>query len=174
MNFRLFPALFLALAVTVLLPARSHAQELSPATEAMLKSESLGGLKLGLPAKAVLQQLGKPASESPLLLQEADGTYVQHWEYPAQGLSLWMTSGSKKSGAKSIAAITATAGCKLATKAGCKIGSPESSVRKAYGAHQSKEDIEPGQFVAGSIYGGIIFDFKKGKVTRIFMGAAAE
>ena len=31
-----------------------------------------------------------------------------------------------------------------------------------------------GQFVAGSIYGGIIFNFAKGKVSRIFLGAAAE
>ena len=140
----------------------------------MLKGESLGGLKLGLAAKAVLKQLGKPESESKLQLQDADGIYVQQWEYPAQGLSLWMTSGAKKSGAKSIAAITAFAGCKLATRAGCKIGSPESTVRKAYGVHESKDEITAGQLIAGSIYGGIIFNFTKGKVSSIFLGAAAE
>jgi len=174
MNSRLYPALCLAIAVTVFVQPHSHSQEMSPATEAMLKGESLGGLKLGLAAKAVLKQLGKPERQSEVQMQEADGTYVQQWEYPAQGLSLWMTSGEKKSGAKSIAAITASAGCKLATKAGCKIGSPESTVRKAYGVHESRDDITAGQLIAGSIYGGIIFNFTKGKVSGIFLGAAAE
>jgi hypothetical protein len=174
MNSRIFLALCLALTTAILLQPRSYSREPSPATEAMLKGESLGGLKLGLAATAVLKQLGKPESQSKLSLQEADGTYVQHWEYPVQGLSLWMTSGAKKSGVKSISAITAFTGCKLATKAGIKIGSPESAVRKAYGTHESKDDVQAGQLVAGSVYGGIIFNFTKGKVSGIFLGAAAE
>ncbi len=173
MNPRFF-AFCLATAVFVFAPSLSRAQATNPAIEAMLKSENLGGLKLGLPEKEVLKQLGKPESQSKISLQEADGAYVQKWEYPAQGLSLELTSGEKKNGAKTIASITASAGCKLATKEGCKIGSPESAVRKAYGAHESKEDRKAEQLVAGSIYGGIIFDFKGGKVSRIFFGAVAE
>jgi hypothetical protein len=33
---------------------------------------------------------------------------------------------------------------------------------------------EPGTYVVGSIYGGIIFNFENGRVSRIFLGAAAE
>ena len=29
-------------------------------------------------------------------------------------------------------------------------------------------------FIAGSIFGGVMFNFEKGKVSRIFIGAAAE
>lgn len=33
---------------------------------------------------------------------------------------------------------------------------------------------EEGHFIAGSIYGGLMFDFEGGKVRSIFLGAAAE
>jgi hypothetical protein len=37
------------------------------------------------------------------------------------------------------------------------------------------EDSQPGvQFVAGSIYGGLIFTINQGRVEKIFLGAAAE
>jgi hypothetical protein len=46
---------------------------------------------------------------------------------------------------------------------------------KAYIREYQKEESETGKtFVAGSIYGGVIFGFKKGKVTQIFIGSAAE
>ena len=47
------------------------------ATEAMLRRESLGGLRLGLPEKDVLKLLGPPAKRGELGFQEADGNYVQ-------------------------------------------------------------------------------------------------
>jgi len=66
-------------------------------------------------------------------------------------------------------------GCKLATRRGIKIGDTVAAVRKAYG---DVEDKSRGQsrdsFVAGSLYGGVIFDLKDGKVTQIFIGASAE
>ncbi len=142
--------------------------------EAFLKSEQLGGLKLGMPEKDVLKLLGDPKKKSTLVHQEADGTWVQNWEYPAAGLSLVMGA-EKKGGAKTIAIITATAPCTLATKAGIKIGSPAVEVSKAYKKHLDKENPPTAtSIVAGSIYGGVIFTLEKGKVTQIFIGAAAE
>jgi hypothetical protein len=47
-------------------------------------------------------------------------------------------------------------------------------VRKAYAAFADGESSSEGSFVVGSIYGGIIFSFEKGKVSGIFFGAAAE
>lgn len=71
--------------------------------------------------------------------------------------------------------ITAGARCKLATTRGIKIGSTEAEVRKAYQDVENKEESEAGKsFVAGSIYGGVIFTLEKGRVVEIFMGAAAE
>lgn len=74
-----------------------------------------------------------------------------------------------------IESITLTSPCTLATKQGIRIGSTEQEVRKAYRKDWNREDSASSEnFVAGSIYGGIIFQFQDGKVTRIFLGAAAE
>jgi hypothetical protein len=143
-------------------------------TEAFLKSEGLGGLKLDLPEKDVLKLLGKPEKKGALALQEADGMWVQDWEYPKAGLSITMGA-EKKAGAKSIARITATERCTLETKAGIKIGSTAAEVTKAYKSHLEKENPPTSKLITvGSIYGGILFTLEKGKVTRIFFGAAAE
>jgi len=145
------------------------------ATETMLRTESLGGLRLELPEKDVLKLLGPPAKRSALVLQEADGNYVQDWHYPQKGIDLQMSAGGKKSGAKTVASITASAPCPFATKKGIKIGDTESAARKAYAEYADRESgNEPGSFVVGSIYGGIIFNFTSGKVSKIFFGAAAE
>jgi hypothetical protein len=152
-----------------------RAQEMSKATQALLEAENLGGLRLDLSEKETLKLLGKPSKQGKLVKQEADGTYVQDWYFPAKGIELTMTTGGTKTGAKKIVNITAFAPCTLATKLGLKIGSPESAVRKAYAVHVDRDSpAEPGTFVVGSIYGGMIFHFEKGQVSRIFIGAAAE
>lgn len=152
-----------------------RAQEMSKATQALLAAENLGGLRLDLSERDTLKLLGKPAKQGQLVKQGADGTYVQDWHFPAKGIELTMTTGGTKTGAKKIVSITASAPCTLATKLGLKIGSPESAVRKTYAAHVDRDSpVEPGIFVVGSIYGGMIFHFEKGKVSRIFIGAAAE
>jgi hypothetical protein len=144
------------------------------ATEAMLRTESLGGLRLGMREKAVLKLLGPPAKRGESVLQEADGNYVQDWHYPDKGIDLSMSAGEKKSGVKTIANITASAPCTFATRKGVKIGDAESAARKAYAEHVDRETSADRALVVGSIYGGIIFNFTKGKVSRIFFGAAAE
>lgn len=140
-----------------------------------LDDDTLGGLKLGQTAAEVSQRLGKPESKGKNVEWAATGDWVQDWKYPAQGLVLGMGS-STKDGAKTILTITAKAGCKLATSRGIKIGSSAAEVRKAYGDVEARDEAPstPTSFVAGSIYGGIIFSLKAGKVESIFYGAAAE
>jgi hypothetical protein len=139
-----------------------------------LKSEQLGSLKLGMGEKDVLKLLGKPKKKGDLILQEADGMWIQEWEYPSEGLSILMNA-EKKAGAKAIASIKASAPCTLTTKAGIKIASAAAAVAKAYAHHLDKENPPTAKhLVVGTIYGGIIFDFENGKVTSIFIGAAAE
>ena len=146
------------------------------ATEKMLREENLGGLRLEMAEKQVIKLVGKPKKQGKLEMWEAIGSYMQEWSYPDKGLELQMTTGVKKTGPREVFMITAKKGCKLATKGGIKIGSTEEEVRKIYGPFEDKENPPQGegQFVAGSLYGGIIFDFKDGKVSRIFFGAAAE
>jgi len=167
---RLFFCFLLALVGARTASAADHS-----ATEAFLSKESLGNLRLEQPAKDVLKMLGKPDKEGKLILQAADGNYVQTWRYPSKGIELVMSAGGTKSGAKTVAAITATTPCGLATQQGIKIGSSESAARRAYAAYADHDSrATPGAFVVGSVYGGIIFHFEHGKVSRIFFGAAAE
>ena len=137
-------------------------------------NEGLGKLKLGQPAAKVIEVLGTPKSKGKDQLWEAIGEWVQDWEFPAQGLTIAMTS-NDKGGAKTIHSLTAKSGCPLATARGIKVGSTEASARTAYQDVEDKEQPKREHtFVAGSIYGGVIFTFKAGKVSEIFIGAAAE
>jgi hypothetical protein len=143
-------------------------------TDAVLRAESLGGLRINLPEKDVLRLLGQPEKRGELVFQAADGNYVEDWHYPEKGIDLSI-SGEKKTGPKTIVSIIASGPCTLTTRKGIKIGSKESAVRRAYAMFADRNaSAEPGTYVVGSIYGGIIFNFENGKVSRIFFGAAAE
>jgi hypothetical protein len=142
--------------------------------EKMFEGDSLGSLELGQSAADVTKALGKPASKGKDVEWEAIGEWVQEWRYPKQGLTLAMNS-AKKGGAKTILNITAVAPCELATSRGIRIGSTEAAVIKAYRDVQNKEEGTVGElFVAGSVYGGVLFHLESGKVVQIFIGAAAE
>lgn len=144
------------------------------AGEKSVDQEAFGKLTLGQKGEDILRFLGKPESKGKDANWEAIGQWVQEWKYPAQGLTLHMASG-KRGGAKTLLNISASAGCALTTARGIGIGSSETAVRKAYGALEEKSESKRGEtFVAGSIYGGVIFQFKVGKVAEIFIGAAAE
>lgn len=144
------------------------------AEDKLLEGESLGKITLGQKADQLASLIGKPDSKGRDTMWEAVGEWVQEWRFDAQGLKLNMAS-EKKGGVKTVSSITAAAPCKLATARGIKIGSTESEVRKAYQNVEDKEQSIAGEtFVAGSIYGGVIFTIKQGKVVQIFIGAAAE
>ena len=65
--------------------------------------------------------------------------------------------------------------CSLATKGGIRIGSTREEVLDAYKDIWNREDSETfGGFIAGSIYGGLMFRFTDGRVSEMFFGAAAE
>jgi len=136
--------------------------------------ESVGKLRPDLSEKEIKQIIpGKP-TRGPENLWGADVEYHQEWKYPAAGITLGM-SGKKKGGPKSIERITITSPSKLQTLKGIRIGSTEAEVNEAYGRFRNAEDSEHFNcFVAGSIFGGVMFNFQQGKVNRIFIGAAAE
>jgi len=58
-------------------------------------------------------------------------------------------------------------------------GSPKEEVIKAYADYKTEKEqaghlSESGdKHLVGSIYGGMIFDFEEGNVSRIFLGASA-
>lgn len=141
---------------------------------ALMKNESLGKLKIDLPASEVIKLLGKPARKSELQYWGADGRYHQDWYYPDRGITLNLVSATKNK-PQTIASIKIVSPCSLETKRGIGIGSSVNDVISAYEKEQESEtSISSQHFVAGSIYGGLIFSFNNGYVSEIFLGAAAE
>jgi hypothetical protein len=139
----------------------------------LLEEERIGAFSLGLSEKEVVNNLNCPVLYGKNQLWEADGLYHQEWTYVNCGLILDMTS-SDKNGTKSIESITLMAPGKLKTRYGVGIGSTEKEVMEIYKNYKNKVHSSENIFVAGSIYGGVIFTFEEGKVVNIFIGAAAE
>jgi hypothetical protein len=143
------------------------------ANEFPYAKEQIGRLHLGLAAKEVTQIIPGQPTRGPEELWGADGEYHQEWKYPKAGITLGMVS-EKKAGLKTIDSMTITSPSKLQTQRGIGIGSNAAEVAKTYGPFRNAEDSTPERFVAGSNFGGVIFSFQQGKVSRIFIGAAAE
>lgn len=168
---RSIAAIVLAVVALVSSPACATAAD---ETFDVLKAESLGKVKHEDKEKVVLKLFGQPKSKGSDELWEATGEWVQEWRYPEQGIELQMAS-KKKGGTKAVSIIKGLSNCKFATARGIKIGSSLAEVRKAYGDVEEKDDPKNDEvFVAGSVYGGVIFTLKQKKVVEIFIGAGAE
>ena len=140
---------------------------------ALLREERIGDLRISLSEGEVQKTIHCTLKRGPEQLWGADGAYHQEWEYVGCGITLGMVS-EKKGASKSIESITLVSPSILSTKRGIRIGSTEQEVMKTYKPYWNREESGHGSFVAGSIYGGLIFHFENGKVSRIFLGAAAE
>ena len=140
----------------------------------VMREESLGELKINLSAQQVIQLLGNPTQKGQVEFWAGDALYHQYWYYPNQGITLSMASETEK-GQQNIGFIKLVSPSRLPTKRGIKIGSSIEEVSLAYAKEKDQEMSIPDQtFIAGSIYGGLIFTFDKGRVIEIFLGAAAE
>lgn len=163
----------LCLLAIVSAPASAQ-QKTEDDTFKLMKSETIGTLRLGMTAAQLGQAVPAKPARGADQRWEADGQYHQKWTYRAQGLQLTMVS-EKKGGPKTVEMIDCAARCTLKSARGIGLGSTLADVQKAYAAEFNKEDSKlPGLFVAGSIYGGLILKFKGGKVSGMFLGAAAE
>ena len=99
--------------------------------------------------------------------------WVTQWDWPVRGVTLVLDSDTQ-AGPFSIAAITIHAPCAYKTNKNVGVGSARAEVEKAYGAAVNQEESGAESIVVGSTYGGVIFTIADGKVSEIFVGAAAE
>lgn len=141
----------------------------------LMKEESLGELRIDLPAVEVIQLIGHPKRKGERVVWGADGLAHQDWYYDDRGIIINMASLETEPESESISSLKLISPCNLKTKRGISIGSSLSEVQLAYGNEQDKEtSIAEQSFIAGSIYGGLIFTLENGYVSEIFLGAAAE
>jgi hypothetical protein len=155
-------------------PRTAEPRRSAPTAAFSDSSERLGALRLGLPAAEVIQALGQPASRGPIEKWGATGQLHQEWRYPAQGITVDLVADTE-TGPQTVRGLTIAAPCALRTRLGIGIGSSLAEVRKAYGPHESKDAPYDGKrFVAGSLFGGVLFFIEQDRVRSIFVGAAAE
>jgi hypothetical protein len=133
----------------------------------------IGSLSLGMSALAVEKELGKPTSKTKAEEWGADGLLHQDWEYPVKGISLNMSS-ENDSTAMEVFSISITEPCTFKTKKNIGIGNSYTEVMAAYENEIDTGSSDENVVVIGSLYGGIIFEFTNKKITKIFLGAAAE
>ncbi|MEP2776325.1 MAG: hypothetical protein ABJQ29_05450 [Luteolibacter sp.] len=161
--------------------ATIHSIEISGAN--IMSDAAIGGISLrmaeaDLLAIAAKEGLGEPEKGEDMML-DAIGEAVQTWDFKDAGLSVEMSS-AKVGGDKEVFAITLRAPSKLKTGQGIGIGSAKADAVKAYADYKTEQEEANSlgdsgdKHLVGSIYGGMIFSFEKGKVSEIFLGAAAE
>jgi hypothetical protein len=139
----------------------------------LMRKERIGSLRIGLSEAKVKQIMNCNLKREPEQFSQVDGAYHQEWKYADCGVVLVMVS-DRQNAAKSIYSISTSSPSRLSTKRGIRIGSTKTAVIKAYKSEWNRGDGSSESFVAGSIYGGLIFQFENGKVSQIFLGAAAE
>ncbi len=139
-----------------------------------LDSEKIGEFSMGMSDKNLKQKLNCAFKLGEDTMWGADGLYHQTWDCPSLGISFDMSSG-RKGGKKIINQISIAAPSKLKTRRGIQIGSSEQQVIKAYQDVKDMQGTIPHEmFVAGSVYGGLFFQFKNDKVESIMLGSGAE
>ncbi len=140
----------------------------------LMKTETIGDLRIGTAEADIKRAIAEQPKRTREVFQAADGRYVQRWTFAQQGLELRMGA-DKKGAPKTIDAIDCKARCALKSSRGIGVGSTLDDVQKAYAAEFNKEESKlPELFVAGTIYGGLLLKFRAGKVSAMFLGAAAE
>ncbi|HEX9060384.1 MAG TPA: hypothetical protein VF941_09410 [Clostridia bacterium] len=82
----------------------------------------------------------------------------------------------RKGKGQSLNMINARYPCGLKTKQCIGIGSTKEEVISAYKNLINQEEFnrDNNRIVIGTVYGGIIFSFDNNKVSKVFIGAAAE
>ena len=143
-------------------------------TNNLMQTEVLGELKIDDSDRQIISYLGNPEIQSKNVMWGSDGLYHQTWDYPQQGIKLEMVSETEK-GTQQVSSITISEPSQLKTERNIGIGDLYEKVEEVYKQEKDVDNsITCESFVAGSIYEGIIFSFNEGKVSKIFLGSAAE
>jgi hypothetical protein len=161
----------LSLFAIAVLSGSSGGDDLLERGFSLMYEESLAWLSIGTDSEVVREYLPEPYIDEPMFWA-ATAELHQSWKYPDEGLLLDMVISTDCSDTL-VSALFAFSPCTLETLRGIRIGSRIEDVEDAYGEH--RDPVSNGEaFIAGTIYGGVIFSMEKGLVASIFIGAAAE
>lgn len=140
----------------------------------LIREESFDGLKLDMEIAELTSLIDCGAIKGEPVFWEGIGEIIQEWDYPECGVKLQMSTADPNV-SQIVSSIAISAPSKLTTARGIHIGSSESEVMAAYADYEDTEHSAPGEsFMAGSVYGGLIFSFEDDQVVRMFLGAGVE
>jgi len=138
----------------------------------LMDNETIGKLRLGLSYSDVVAFLGEAEEVNEVYVSEVDGEKHQMYHYPSKGISLsFLFPEGKKNELTEIEMKTPS---DLLTSRKIGIGSSYADTKTAYQNVLDEDFTSENQIVAGSIYGGVVFNFENDKVVRVFIGASAE
>ena len=135
---------------------------------------AFGGLRLGITRAELEALLGPPSEVGESEEMAATGLFVRELGWPEAGVraSVAATAAGQLEHLDGFTVMAPFAG---KTSKGVGIGSAEAAVLAAYAEAIDGQATAPGErVVAGSLFGGAIFDLSGGVVVSVFVGAAAE
>jgi len=144
----------------------------------LMRTEKFGEIKLGIDSISVVEILGQPDSVTTVNYWGADGGYHNEWVYTTIGITIGFNRipdhPDSKFHERLTDRITMTAPSIYSTNRRIQIGSPKIEVTSNYRIAIADTIGYNNHLVAGTVYGGLIFQFKQDTVVSIFLGAAAE
>jgi hypothetical protein len=154
---------------TVAVVADASVPDAEPDPTSILDTETIGGLKIGADEKAILAALGAPRHKDKAVQEGATMDFVSEWAWPTASINMVSDTGKPPWKARLISIAKAST---LETSQHIHVGSTRADVEKTY-KRSDEDDGKPDQFLVGSIYGGLMFEFKNDRVVTISMGPFA-
>jgi hypothetical protein len=149
----------------------SHDEMLDKGFE-LEKNEKIGKLQFGLSFEKVVDLIGEPGKKPEYVVSEADGETYKNVDYTNKGI--YLSFEMKEDSTTELASIEIKESCEMKTTKDVGIGSSLEEVKNAYRGLINPEGSGQETLVVGTIYGGLVFNFKNNKVIRVFIGASAE
>jgi len=138
----------------------------------LMDSETIGGIKRGMTFDNVKALIGEPDTISSIDTSEIDGGLYQSVEYPKLGVSIVVTA--QPDSVKKVENILVNEPCHFKTSKQIDIGSSLYEIKKAYGVLINPKSYSEDYLLAGTVYGGMVFNFEGLKLKSIYIGVTAD
>ncbi|MBX2877710.1 MAG: hypothetical protein KTR30_36660 [Saprospiraceae bacterium] len=163
---------------TDLPPETYQSSEIDKIGWELLEQETFGEIRLEMDSVSIIKIIGQPDSVTTINYWGADGGYHNEWFYNKLGLTIGMNRVPDHPNHKYQACLadrmTLTSPSKLYTARRIRIGSTRGEVLSNYKLAITDTVGFDNNLVAGTVYGGLLFQLEQDTVVRIFLGAAAE
>jgi hypothetical protein len=136
------------------------------------KNEKIGQLQFGLSYEKVIELIGEPETKPEYVVSDVDGATYKNIDYNKKGI--FLSFEMKEDSTTELSSIEIKEPCNMMTTKNVGIGSTFEDVKKAYNGLINPEGSGQETLVVGTVYGGLVFNFKDSKVQRVYIGASAE